>query len=39
MTKYYPVLRWKKGEENALANTNPQLRENIIPIIEFPLQG
>ena len=39
MTRYFPVLRWKQGEQQALKHIEPTLKENITPIIEFPLLG
>lgn len=39
MAKYFPVLRWKQGEQQALANINPQFTDYIIPIIEFAKLG
>jgi len=37
MSIYFPVLRWKQGEQAALANLAPEVKERIVPIIEFPL--
>lgn len=36
---YYPVLRWKQGEQQALKNLNPAMKTKITPIIEFPILG
>lgn len=36
MKVYFPVLRWKKGERDALANLKPEVKDVIVPIIEFP---
>ena len=32
---YSPVLRWKAGEQGALASTPPQLASSLTPIIEL----
>lgn len=37
MVIYFPLLRWKMGERAALANLSPNLKNQIAPIIEFPL--
>lgn len=37
MAIYFPVLRWKLGERAALANLTPPVKDQISPIIEFPL--
>jgi len=34
---YFPVLRWKLGERGALANLTDTTRDQITPIIEFPI--
>lgn len=33
---YFPVLRWKQGEQGALANLSTVVKGQIAPIIEFP---
>lgn len=33
---YYPVLRWKEGEQGALQNLSSRTRQLITPIIDFP---
>lgn len=32
---YSPVLRWKAGEQGALASTPPRLASTLTPIIEL----
>jgi len=34
---YFPVLRWKLGERSALHNLSLDVKEQIAPIVEFPL--
>ncbi len=36
MSNYFPLLRWKEGEQSALANLIPAVRRLITPIIDFP---
>lgn len=36
---YYPVLRWKQGEQKALKNLDPSVKNKVTPIIEFPILG
>ncbi len=36
---YYPCLRWKQGEQQALSNLSPDFKNHITPIIEFPILG
>lgn len=37
MSIYYPVLRWKQGERTALQNLSANIKSQVCPIIEFPL--
>lgn len=37
MAIYFPVLRWKQGERCALANLSPTVKQQVSPIIEFPI--
>lgn len=37
MTVYFPVLRWKLGERAALTYLAPSVKDQVTPIIEFPL--
>lgn len=34
---YFPLLRWKQGERGALENLTPAVKDQISPIIEFPI--
>jgi hypothetical protein len=36
MELYFPVLRWKQGEREALRNLSQPVLDKIVPIIEFP---
>lgn len=33
--KYVPILKWRRGEKNALKNLDENLKKNIMPIIEL----
>ncbi|PFO37021.1 beta family protein [Bacillus cereus] len=33
---YVPIIRWKRGEQTALSELNPQLKNNMTPVIEIP---
>jgi len=39
MILYAPVLRWKKGEQDALHFLSSEVKSKITPIIEFPLNS
>lgn len=32
---YYPIIKWKQGEQHALKELSPEIRSKVIPIIEF----
>jgi hypothetical protein len=36
MAIYFPVLRWKQGEQHAILNLSETIKSKINPIIEFP---
>lgn len=36
MYVYFPVIRWKQGERDALRNLPTEIKMRIVPIIEFP---
>jgi hypothetical protein len=37
MTIYFPLLRWKQGERGALEKLIPAIKDQVNPIIEFPI--
>lgn len=36
MPRYFPLLRWKQGEQGALQNLGATIKSQIAPIIDFP---
>ena len=34
--KYVPILRWKRGEQQAIVQLNSKIRNQIMPLIEIP---
>ncbi len=37
MIKYVPILKYKKGEQDALLNLQESIKDSIIPLIEIPI--
>ena len=35
MVRYYPVCKWKKGEQHALRGLSPAQQSQLVPIIEI----
>jgi len=36
---YVPILKWKRGEQNALSNLEDSVKKGIIPLLEVPLHS
>lgn len=36
---YIPILKWKQGEYQALSELRPEVKKNIVPLIEIPPIG
>lgn len=39
MVKYVPILKYKKGEQDALLNLAENIKDTIIPLIEIPISA